>query len=279
MDDREPARLLDAVWTSLDELLSGLSTDDWDRSTDCPGWTVKDQVSHIIGTESMLLGRPAPPPVEGPPARNPMGQVNEGWVAERRGRKPAEVLAEFREVTAARRQALAAMTDEDWGRLTDSPIGQAPYGEFMRVRVMDQWVHQQDIRRAVDRPGDLGGPVAEAALGRFTGSLGFIIGKRAGAAEGTSVVVHLEAPAAPAEPAAQTGPMEQTLAVIVTDGRAKPSPAPEHPTVTLTMTPETYSCLSAGRWTADEVLSDGRVQVDGDKDLAERILAGMAIIP
>jgi uncharacterized protein (TIGR03083 family) len=267
MDDREPAELLDAVWTSIDELLSGLSAEDWDRSTDCPGWTVKDQVSHIIGTESVLLGRPAPPPVEGPPARNPMGQFNEGWVAERRGSKPAEVLAEFREVTAIRRQALAAMTDEEWAGLTDSPLGQVPYREFMLVRVMDNWVHEQDIRRAVNRPGHLEGPVPETALGRFTGSLGFVVGKRAGAPEATSVVVHL------------AGETERTLAVMVTDGRAKPSPAPEHPTITLTMSPETYSCLAAGRWTAEEALSDGRVQVEGDKQLAGRILAGMAIIP
>jgi hypothetical protein len=45
------------------------------------------------------------------------------------------------------------------------------------------------------------------------------------------------------------------------------------------MSPETYSCLAAGRWTAEEALSDGRVQVEGDKQLAGRILAGMAIIP
>jgi uncharacterized protein (TIGR03083 family) len=196
-----------------------------------------------------------------------MGQFNEGWVAERRGSKPAEVLAEFREVTAARREVLSAMTDEEWAGIIDSPIGPVPYREFMLVRVMDQWVHEQDIRRAVNRPGDLDGPVAETSLGRFTGSLGFVVGKRARAPEGTSVVVQLQ------------GPIDRTLAVTVIDGRAKPSPAPDQPTATLTMTSDTYGCLAAGRWTAEEVLSDGRVQVEGDKGLAGRILAGMAIIP
>jgi uncharacterized protein (TIGR03083 family) len=197
-----------------------------------------------------------------------MGQINEGWVAERRGRQPDEVLAEFREVTGARRQALAAMTDDEWADPIDSPIGRVPYREFMSVRVMDNWVHEQDIRRAVGAPGNLDGPAAQTALGRFTSGLGFVVGKRAGASEGTSVVVRLE------------GPIAETLAVTVVDGRAKPTPPPEkNPTVTLTMTSETYSCLSSGRWTAEDVVAEGRVKVEGDADLGRRVLAAMNIIP
>jgi uncharacterized protein (TIGR03083 family) len=196
-----------------------------------------------------------------------MGPINEGWVAERRGRLPEEVLAEFREVTGARRQALAAMTDEEWAAPIDSPIGKVPYREFMSVRVMDNWVHEQDIRRAVARPGDLDGPAAETALARFIGALGFVVGKRAGASEGTSVVVQLE------------GPIATTLAVSVIDGRAKPTKAPEQPTLTLTMTSDTYSCLSSGRWTADEAVAQGRVKVEGDTQLGQRVLASMNIIP
>jgi uncharacterized protein (TIGR03083 family) len=32
----------------------------WDLPTECPGWTVRDQVSHIVGVERMLLGDPEP---------------------------------------------------------------------------------------------------------------------------------------------------------------------------------------------------------------------------
>jgi uncharacterized protein (TIGR03083 family) len=264
---QNPESELGAVWSSVDQLLSDLSAEDWERSTDCPGWTVKDQVSHLIGTESMLLGRQAPPPVEAPHASGPMGQINEGWVAERRTQKPEQVLAEFREVTGARRQALNAMTKEEWEAPIDSPIGKVPYREFMSVRVMDNWVHEQDIRRAVGRPGDLDGPAAETALARFTSALGFIVGKRVGAPEGTSVVVQLE------------GPVVTTLAVTMTDGRAKPTPVPDRPSLTLTMTSETYSCLSSGRWTAQEAVAQGKVKIEGDAQLGQRVLASMNIIP
>jgi uncharacterized protein (TIGR03083 family) len=174
---------------------------------------------------------------------------------------------EFRQVTTARSEALDAMSDEQWEAPTASPAGRITYGEFMQIRVMDNWVHEQDIRRAVQRPGHLEGPAAEAALARFTRSLGYVVGKQAGAADGTSVVVRL------------VGPNAQVLAVTVTDGRARPAEAPPDPDVTLTMTAEAYCCLSCGRWSADQVLADGRVQADGDRELGVRILSAMSIIP
>ena len=268
--DRPVVANLATVWRSIDGLLAGLEEKDWDRPTDCPGWTVKDQVSHLIGTESALLGRPAPAPVGEVPehVKNPMGQLNEAWVGARRARSPAEVLAEFREVTAARLGALRSMTDDEMAAITSGPIGRVPYEEFMRVRVMDNWVHEQDMRRAVGQPGDLDGAVADASLARFTSALPFVIGKRAGAPEGATVVLQL------------TGPAEQAVAASVVEGRGRSvSGLVDDATVRLTMTPETYSRLSCGRLTAAEALAGGEVRVAGDRTLAERVLAGMSIMP
>jgi hypothetical protein len=55
--------------------------------------------------------------------------------------------------------------------------------------------------------------------------------------------------------------------------------APEQPDVRLTMTAETYCCLSSGRWPPAPVLADGRVSVDGDAGLAARIVSAMSIVP
>ncbi|MEO1057823.1 MAG: maleylpyruvate isomerase N-terminal domain-containing protein, partial [Actinomycetota bacterium] len=54
---------LDEVWTSIETLLSSLDDDEWATQTALPGWDVKDNVSHMIGTEQMLLGN-QPPPIE-----------------------------------------------------------------------------------------------------------------------------------------------------------------------------------------------------------------------
>jgi uncharacterized protein (TIGR03083 family) len=269
MTDRPVVAHLVAVWSSVDGLLAGLDDKDWDRPTDCPGWSVRDQVSHLIGTESRLLGRPSPPPVDqASHVHNPLGLANEAWVHERRGRPGSAVLAEFREVTAARTHALRAMTDEQFAAETDGPVGRMPYGSFMEIRVMDCWVHEQDIRRAVGRVGHLEGPAAAAAVGRFTASLGFVVAKKAGAPDGTTVVARLG------------GTLPRTVAIEVVGGKGRPlDPPPLEPSVTLAMSAETYACLSSGRWSPHDAVSDGRVQIEGDQALANRILGAMAIIP
>ena len=93
---------LDDVWVRLDGLLADLDDADWARPTPLPGWRVQDVVAHVIGTESMLLGDPAPE-VEVTAAdhvRNDIGRFNEAWVVSMADLAPAEVLAAFR---AARR--------------------------------------------------------------------------------------------------------------------------------------------------------------------------------
>ena len=40
---------------SMVELGAGLGPADWERPTECPGWSVKDQYSHVLGFETYLL--------------------------------------------------------------------------------------------------------------------------------------------------------------------------------------------------------------------------------
>ena len=51
---------LEEVWAAWENFGSELSEEEWLTSSRCPGWTVKDNLSHIAGTENMLAGNPAP---------------------------------------------------------------------------------------------------------------------------------------------------------------------------------------------------------------------------
>lgn len=71
--------MLDEVWTSLADACKALAAADWERPTDCPGWTVRDQLSHVIGIERALLGE-EPPRGDGldpPHVKNDFGALNE----------------------------------------------------------------------------------------------------------------------------------------------------------------------------------------------------------
>src|SRR6516165_7971030 len=93
-------------WDSLRDLGDSLTDDEWNRLTPCPGWPVSAQYAHVIGTESMLLGRPNPEADPGRPehVRNDIGGFNEVWVAALDVEPRGEVMTRFTEVTDARKR-------------------------------------------------------------------------------------------------------------------------------------------------------------------------------
>ena len=58
MDASRTTDLLEETLRATIDVGQQLSDDEWELPTDCPGWTVKDHVSHLIGTERMLQGLP-----------------------------------------------------------------------------------------------------------------------------------------------------------------------------------------------------------------------------
>jgi len=226
---------------------------------------VQDIVSHVVGLEALLLGRPAPddePDWERlPHVRTDLARLTERDVDARRGRTPTEVLAELEEVAAARRAVLA--------REALDPAGPAPafFGTVERMlalRPFDLWAHEQDIRRATGRPGNLDGAGAHATRERIELALPFVVGKQVAPPPGTTVVWQV------------TGALPFVSAVSVgDDGRGAPAEPRAEPTVRLAMDWETFVLLGCGRRPHAHLAVD----VDGDQDLAQRVLAAMAVTP
>lgn len=259
---------LGAVWSAIDAVCEPLTVERWSLPTACPGWTVQDVVSHIIGTESMLAGRPQPtaPAVGHEHVMNDIGALNEAWVSERRQRPPAEVLAEFREVTGERLAALESLPQSSFDEEAWTPAGHSTYGRFMQIRVFDSWMHEQDIRRALAMPGGLDGPAVDRAFAEISLALGYVVGKRAGAPRGASVALVVN------------GPTIRRFDVIVEE-RARVS---EHrilsPTATVATDLETFIALVGGRVDPVPVLDAGGVDLGGDIALARAVVEHLAFV-
>jgi uncharacterized protein (TIGR03083 family) len=229
---------------------------------------VKDCISHVTGTERMIMGDPLPQVAIDHlvHVNNPFGEIVELWVEERRPWSPQRVLAEYDEQVVRRTAEMRALDDEALDELTESPLGLMSTREFLKVRVFDCWMHEQDIRRAIDRPGHVDGPIIDVALERFQGALGYVVGKKAGAPDGATVVFAFD------------DRPDGAIAVQV-DGRARVvDEVPDDPTTRLTMSFATFVARGGGRSTADEALAEG-VVFDGDEELGRRVLEALAFTP
>lgn len=259
--------LLSEEWEAIAQLGASLNDKDWVLPSECPGWTVKDLVSHMIGTERSLMGEPAPPEAPGAEhVHNPVGAANEAWVAARRQVPAHEVLAEFSDVTGRRLEQLSRLPAERWDEVGPSPVGQVPYREFMAVRAMDCWIHEQDMRIATGRPGHMDGPVAELALRRIASAMPYVVARKAAAPDGSNVRWELLK-----SPIAQVG-------VLVRDGRGVSQDEVPDPTAEIQMDAELFWRLGCGRVTGDAALDAGIVGLRGDLDLAARVVRNMAFM-
>ncbi len=252
------------TWDSLDRLLSGLSEQQWRTPTPLPGWCVHDVVAHIIGTESALHG------INTPDAdvdvstlghvRNDVGVANECWVRHLSGESGIDLQQRFRSVTDDRRKSLTDMSVDDWNAPTMTPVGPDSYGRFMRVRVFDCWMHEQDIRDGLNQPAsdaELAGPAGRLVIDEMVTAMGFVVGKLGKAPDGSRVAIEL------------TGPLARTIRVLV-DGRARVVDdfGGEQPTATIRVDGLLFTRLAGGR--ADTAA--GAVELGGDQEVAARVV-------
>ncbi|SEH89391.1 TIGR03083 family protein [Mycolicibacterium rutilum] len=251
-----------AQWDAIDDVVGDLAEAEWQAPTSLPGWSVRDVVAHVVGTESMLQGAPTPQADIDVSTlahvRNDIGVLNELWVRELSVLPAGELLQRYRDVTAERRDALAAISDDDWNTETFTPAGPDSYGRFMRVRVFDCWMHEHDIRDALERPAtDPTGSSPELALDELTASMGFVVGKLGRAPEGSRVSIVL------------TGPLGRTINVAV-DGRARVVDdfGGDEPTTTITLDALLFARLAGGR----QALDHGVVGYGGDQAVGRRIV-------
>jgi uncharacterized protein (TIGR03083 family) len=261
---------VDVWWHSIGDvadLAAEVPAEQWSLPTDLPGWDVRAVFSHIAHLEGILGGAPeesAEVP-DLPHVTGPMGQFTEIGVITRREAEPAAIVEEIRRHAGARHDALLATPPTDPKAPAPGLFGLIGWtdGTLLRNRPLDVWMHEQDVRRAVGRPGNLDSPGARHAATYLLESLGFVLGKRAGAAPGTTLVAYVDG--------------HPPVAVAVDEsGRGVTLPeAPATPDVTLRMDRETFVVLAGGRRPA----AAENVSVEGDTELAARFLAALAVTP
>lgn len=261
------------------DLTFALNERDFDKPTQCPGWTVKDQVSHITSLELAMLGRPDKL-VEVPDydyLKTDVGRAVENGVELRRRRNGHEVVEELQRVLAERMGRLhdPELSEED---VVDTPLGPMDLLRALRLRIFDVWCHEQDIRTALGRIGNLDSPAAAVSVDWVLKALPLVVVRRAGIEQGKVVMIEL------------TGPVQARAGIRVEvdeDGRPvgremfsrgtdETGPIPAiGKTTNIQMATEPFMRRAAGRQPVDEL----HYTVFGDEEVARRVLEALAITP
>jgi uncharacterized protein (TIGR03084 family) len=140
---------LEAETRALDDVLAALGDAAWDLPTPAPGWTVRDQVSHLAYFDDATVTAVVDPAAfdqEREVAVPDVDAFTARVAEEHRGMAPAELLEWWR---AARVRVTATLVDLH-------PSARVPwYGPDLSVptaltaRIMETWAHGQDVVDAV----------------------------------------------------------------------------------------------------------------------------------
>ncbi|WP_407551528.1 maleylpyruvate isomerase family mycothiol-dependent enzyme [Streptomyces sp. Pv4-95] len=262
------------AWThsieAIAELVTPLVEGEWSWATDLPGWSVRDVVSHVIGVECEMLGDPRPIhtlPRDLYHVRSEFARRMEVQVDVRRHHTAPEMLSEL-EYTVIRRSRQLRNESREPDAMTRSPLGEERTLEFvLQQRAFDVWVHEQDLRRVLDKPGNLDSPGAHVTRDHLMKALPVIVAKRAQAPADSAVVFDV------------SGPMEFMRTVRV-DAEGKGTidgSVSLGPTVTLALDWETFVRLACGRTRPATVAE--QIKIDGDHALAAAVLDNFAVTP
>jgi uncharacterized protein (TIGR03083 family) len=271
-DASTPPRDLVEAWSSsaqaVLDLVRTLSKDELSLETDLPGWTVRDILAHLAHLECELAGdEPVLADEDQVPAdarENAFRSYTERGVAARREEMPAVLIEQLDDAV----HRLRATLDSD--RPADPPASfprpGATWAALLHDRVIDYWMHEQDIRQAVGRSGGWDSPGADVTIGSFWQALPFIVGKKVRPPAGTTVAWSVTD---------SSGTRSVTIE-MGDDGRARPVDVPaDEADVALKMPVEDFVLACGGRRDPAQLA----IEVRGDDDLGSAVLAAMPVTP
>lgn len=270
-DAQRLAGYVEVWWQSIDDftrLLESIPAQDWSTETDLPGWDIQAVAAHTAHLESILAGAPEETVEVGSPdhARGLMGLYTEQGVVARRDRSPDDLIREIRSAATARHTRLLEDPPTDGRAKPDRIFGGIGWTieTLLRNRPLDVWMHEQDVRRAVGRPGGMESRGARHTADYLIESLGVVVGKRVAPPVGTTVL--LDVAGSPAH-----------AVRVEADGRARVVPAdgvvPGPSTAILRMSREDFIVVAGGR------RAPSAVTVEGDRELATTVLDTLAVTP
>lgn len=132
----------------LGELLSSLGNAQWATASRCAGWSVRDVIAHLVGTDQFWV-LSATAALAGAPTRYLTGfdpVVTPALMVDgMQDLAPAEVLASYLEGVEALAVAVTGLDEARWSVPAEAPPGHVPLHALARHALWDAWIHERDV--------------------------------------------------------------------------------------------------------------------------------------
>lgn len=129
-------KAVEADRAALLEILSGLQDGDWAGATGCPGWPVRDVVSHMACSFWLAVDPSRLPDPGGLPAE----RAADLYVESRRGLTPREIVDDYESVSAKGLEVLATAEGQDF-EVPLGDVGTFPASVIPAAFAFEHYVH------------------------------------------------------------------------------------------------------------------------------------------
>jgi uncharacterized protein (TIGR03083 family) len=144
----DPSAPLERQRRRLTELLATLDHDQWSTPSRCDGWSVKDVVAHLIGTNQFwnlsiaagLAGEPTRLLTSFDPVSTPAAMVEALGSVE-----PTTLLEQLTNSNDALAETIAGLDAEAWSMPAEAPPGHLAVRAVVLHALWDAWIHERDI--------------------------------------------------------------------------------------------------------------------------------------
>lgn len=155
------------------DLLAGLTPEQWQLDTPCPGWTVLDLLGHIVGVDLSLIsgqrddyhGTPAPAGLDEAGFIDWLDDLQREWVHAARRISP-ELMVQLLAFLDEHVAATMAGADPRARTATVSWAGDDPLPVWLDQgrELTERWIHRQQLHEAIGRSSDLRPDLATPVL-------------------------------------------------------------------------------------------------------------------
>jgi uncharacterized protein (TIGR03083 family) len=132
----------------LEDLLRGLTEEQWQHPSRCEGWSVQDVITHLVSTNAFwafsiqqgLAGEPTEFLATFDPVASPAQLVDQV-----QGTPTSVTLEQFVESNAGLTATVTGLAEADWKATAEAPPGHLPVALVADHALWDSWVHERDI--------------------------------------------------------------------------------------------------------------------------------------